>query len=252
MFARLAALSERISGIRGWAALPGAVLIVSLTVAVFGMYWDISTHLDNGRDPGPLAPMPTPTEKITASVSTRELTGDAQRTIAAKIELAPPGAAEGAEWLNITGWQGGGSVVDRLRETGPGTYETTKPIPVHGNWKTTLRLQRGRAVLGLPVYFPADPAIPVKGVPAPGRFTRQLIFDKDNLQREQKKGVSPILTTAAYLAVLALALALLAAITLGLRRLERSHLGTSCGPIVSRNLRRTRGGVRRPLEDPFS
>ena len=42
-------------GRRGWAALPGALLGVSLLTAVFGMYWDISLHLDNGRDPGPLA-----------------------------------------------------------------------------------------------------------------------------------------------------------------------------------------------------
>ena len=27
----------------------------SLLVAVLGMYWDISLHIDNGRDAGPLA-----------------------------------------------------------------------------------------------------------------------------------------------------------------------------------------------------
>ena len=27
----------------------------ALLIAVFGMYWDISTHLDAGRDPGPFA-----------------------------------------------------------------------------------------------------------------------------------------------------------------------------------------------------
>ena len=31
------------------------LLGVSLLVAVLGMYWDISLHIDNGRDPGPLA-----------------------------------------------------------------------------------------------------------------------------------------------------------------------------------------------------
>jgi len=55
LFARLAALAERITGIRGWASLPGAVLVGSLTIAVFGMYWDISLHIDEGRDAGPLA-----------------------------------------------------------------------------------------------------------------------------------------------------------------------------------------------------
>ena len=31
------------------------LLGMSLLVAVLGMYWDISLHIDNGRDPGPLA-----------------------------------------------------------------------------------------------------------------------------------------------------------------------------------------------------
>jgi hypothetical protein len=52
---RLADLAERATGLPGWAALPGTFLIGALLIAVFGMYWDISLHIDNGRDPGPLA-----------------------------------------------------------------------------------------------------------------------------------------------------------------------------------------------------
>src|SRR3954466_2417710 len=52
---RLAAFSERETGVAGWSSLPGAFLGISLLTAVFGMYWDISLHIDNGRDPGPLA-----------------------------------------------------------------------------------------------------------------------------------------------------------------------------------------------------
>src|SRR6476620_7658198 len=51
---RGAAVAERASGLPGWAARPTAVATVSLLVAVIGMYWDISLHIDNGRDPGPL------------------------------------------------------------------------------------------------------------------------------------------------------------------------------------------------------
>src|SRR6476659_5865901 len=53
--ARMGAATERISGIPGWAALPSFVSTVSLLVALFGMYWDISLHIGQGRDPGPLA-----------------------------------------------------------------------------------------------------------------------------------------------------------------------------------------------------
>src|SRR4051812_10820272 len=52
---KLADFSERQTGLPGWAALPSALIGGSLLIAVFGMYWDISIHIDKGRDPGPLA-----------------------------------------------------------------------------------------------------------------------------------------------------------------------------------------------------
>jgi len=52
---RLADFGERSSGFPGWVAFPSAVATVSLLTALFGMYWDISLHIDNGRDAGPLA-----------------------------------------------------------------------------------------------------------------------------------------------------------------------------------------------------
>src|SRR3954469_5652501 len=52
---RLGDFDERATGLPGWAALPGSFLAIVLLVAVFGMYWDISLHIDQGRDPGPLA-----------------------------------------------------------------------------------------------------------------------------------------------------------------------------------------------------
>src|SRR5438309_4414216 len=52
---RLVAFSERVSGMPAWSAMPLAILGGTLGIAVFGMYWDISIHLDKGRDPGPLA-----------------------------------------------------------------------------------------------------------------------------------------------------------------------------------------------------
>src|SRR4051812_49368357 len=52
---KLADLAERQTGLPGWASLPSALIGGSLLIAVFGMYWDISIHIDEGRDPGPLA-----------------------------------------------------------------------------------------------------------------------------------------------------------------------------------------------------
>src|SRR3954453_20780970 len=52
---RIADFSERVSGLPSWAALPAGVAGGALLIALLGMYWDISLHIDNGRDPGPLA-----------------------------------------------------------------------------------------------------------------------------------------------------------------------------------------------------
>src|SRR3954451_8103276 len=49
-----AELDERQIGIPGWPAMPPAFIGGSLLIAVFGMSWDISIHIDEGRDPGPL------------------------------------------------------------------------------------------------------------------------------------------------------------------------------------------------------
>lgn len=52
---KLAGFAERQWGVPAWVALAGEISSVSLLVALVGMYWDISLHIDNGRDPGPLA-----------------------------------------------------------------------------------------------------------------------------------------------------------------------------------------------------
>jgi hypothetical protein len=42
--------SERVSGQPAWASLPCGLAIISLISAVFGLYWDVSMHIDQGRD----------------------------------------------------------------------------------------------------------------------------------------------------------------------------------------------------------
>jgi hypothetical protein len=158
---------------------------------------------------------------VRARVTASDLAGGSKRTVALTVRLDPPTAADGAEWLDVTAWQGGGSVVDHLQRVAPGVYRTTQPIPVHGDWKTTLRLHKGNAVQGLAVYFPADPAIPAEAVPAPASFDRAFVTDKQLLQREQKTGVAPWLTLVAYLVVLGIALTVLAVLGWGLQRANR-------------------------------
>src|SRR5438270_10863878 len=51
---RLCAVSEN-QGLPGWAGIPVAIGTGALLIAAFGFYWDVSWHIDRGRDPGPFA-----------------------------------------------------------------------------------------------------------------------------------------------------------------------------------------------------
>jgi hypothetical protein len=51
----LAGFASRVGGLPTWAGLPALLAAVSLLCAMFGFYWDVSTHIDSGRDPGPFA-----------------------------------------------------------------------------------------------------------------------------------------------------------------------------------------------------
>src|SRR3954447_22105694 len=185
-------------------------------------------------------PQPVPSNPPKATVTLDQVKGGPQREANATVKLQPSDAANDARWLNVTAWQGGGKVVNPLKKIGPGTYRSTEPLPLYGTWKSTLRLQTGRSVLGLPIFMPDDKAIPVKGVPAPPQFTRQFQEDKKLLQREQKKGVSPVLTTIAYVSVLLIAVIVAILLILGLRKIRRSLGGGDQTPPPATGERRER------------
>ena len=157
-------------------------------------------------------------EGVRASVALTELTSAPEREVAARVTLQPRDAADDAEWLTVTAWQGDGLIVDRLRRVGDGVYETTQPIPVHGNWKALVRLHDGSSLTALPVFLPRDVAIPADEVPAPASFERAFVADHRILQREQKE-VSGVLPFVGYAVVLGIALALLSLLAWGLHRL---------------------------------
>jgi hypothetical protein len=158
-----------------------------------------------------------------AQVALRDIDRGEQRTVAATMRIEPRDSVKDPEFMNVTAWQGGGSVVDPLEKVGPGVYRTTKPIPVYGGWKSTLRIQQGDALISMPLFMPKDEAIPAAEVPAKASFTRAFQPDIEVLQRERKQGVSPALTVAAYLTVLAIALALIALIAWALLRVDRGE-----------------------------
>jgi hypothetical protein len=157
------------------------------------------------------------TSQLSASVALRDVSSGPQRSAMATVTMHPRDGAQHASWLTATAWQGGGLVVDRLRKVSEGVYQTTRPVPLYGDWKTMIRLHQGNAILGLPLYAPADPAIPVRGIAAPSSFDRPFFSDHELLQRESRTREAWI-TWGAYGTVLACTLALLAMLAWGLHR----------------------------------
>jgi hypothetical protein len=137
----------------------------------------------------------------------------------ATVRVDPPTGADDANWLTATAWQGGGLVVDRLERTAPGVYRSTRPLPLDGDWKTMIRLHSGNALTALPVYLPADPAIPVAGVPARPQVERAFGNEQKVLQRERKTAAGWLWGTA-YGIVLLIALGFLATLAWGVHRVS--------------------------------
>ena len=153
-----------------------------------------------------------------ATVTLTDTQPPPNREVKAQVQIDPPSATDNANWVQMTSWQGGGRVIDRLEQTGPGTYESTKAVPVHGDWKTMLRVHEGNSLLGIPVYMPADPAIPAPEVKAEPHFTRTFVDETKILQRELKDDVPGWTWAAASLVVLAISLSFILALAWGLGR----------------------------------
>jgi len=174
---------------------------------------------------------------VSGRVRLRELPGGDGRQVQATVRMDPPETADGADWFEATAWQGGALVVDPLRQIAPGVYRSTEPLPVHGSWKTMIRLHKGFSLTALPLYLPSDPAIPVGEIPAPASFDRRFGDEHRLLQREQTGG-GPALFAAAYSTVAAITLGLLALLAWALQRLATDGRGE----------RRRRRRRRLPLE----
>ncbi len=154
--------------------------------------------------------------KVEATFGVEDVTTD-PRTANITVQLDPADALDDPSWVQITSWQGQGLVVDALERTGEGRYRTTRPIPIHGDWKALLRLHDGRTQTAVPIYLPADAAIPADEITADDGMTRQAIPEIRILQRELTNSGGG-LWLLANLVVLACTLALVAAISWGVAR----------------------------------
>jgi hypothetical protein len=154
---------------------------------------------------------------VSATVDLRPVPGEGRADATVRLDAAD--AAEDAEWFHAISWQGGEPyVLAELERVGAGVYRSDEPLPVDGTWKTLIRLHEGNSLTLLPVYLPADSAIPAEGVPPTDGATREFVAEKEFLQREAKTDPGP-LALVAYLIVVAITLAFLSLVAWGLHRL---------------------------------
>lgn len=127
------------------------------------------------------------------------------------VRLSRPELARDGNWAYLLAWQGGGRVVAGLKDVGGGVLRSTAPVPIDGDWKSFLRLQKGRVQLAAPVRMPADPVLAFAGYPAPvaGPADRTMLRDTTLLQIERKKDGPLWAWKPAFLAVIAADLSLL-------------------------------------------
>jgi hypothetical protein len=141
------------------------------------------------------------------------------RTAVVGIQL-PNDFLDDPAWLQVTSWQGGGLVVTPMERIGPGLYRSTEPVPLHGSWKTLVRIHDGRTLTAVPIYLPADEAIGEEEIPAEDGTVRSAIPEVEILQRELKE-TGGGLWAVANLVVLFCTLALVAAMSWGVGRYSR-------------------------------
>ena len=157
-----------------------------------------------------------------AKVALTEVTTAPKRTVNADVRLNPASAGDGAEWLTVTAWQGGGLVVNRLKKIGAGHYRTTQAIPVHGDWKALdppAQGQHAQRAADLPARGLRDPG---QGGPGHARASRGRSPPTTRSCSASRRAPSGGLWAIAYALVAAIALALLALLAWGLHRLARS------------------------------
>jgi hypothetical protein len=164
-----------------------------------------------------------------AAATLTELPGPpGQRLVSADVQLTPPDmVSDHPEWVTILSWQGRmendrGLVVDRLHKVGPGHYRSTRPVPVWGSWKTLMRVQDGYTMTAVPIYEPADEAIPAAEVPALAQTTRPFVQEITILQRERDLNAPAWLFTAGSIVVLIFTLMVIAALTWGAGRINNA------------------------------
>jgi len=128
---------------------------------------------------------------------------DKQRVGDVTVRFSDPSITKDAQWVYALSWQGGGRFYDHMVQQADGTWRTTKPVPLQGNWKTLVRVHGGKTMLSVPVRFPPDPGIGFAGYPDRPHVDRAMVSDTKLMQIERRDDAPMWAWVPATLAVLA-------------------------------------------------
>lgn len=158
--------------LRGYGpGLPGAVVAIAGALAVLAL----------------VVPFPRHGTDVNATVRTTAA-GDGLVNVAVTVDK--PGAVRDADWFEAMAWQGGSKVRARMHETAPGEWQSERPVPVGGRWKTMVRMSKGQVLAAVPVAFPADPEIGAGPIPLAAERTAPFARDTRLLMREAHNGAA--------------------------------------------------------------
>ncbi|HUQ00505.1 MAG TPA: hypothetical protein VM093_08605 [Aeromicrobium sp.] len=162
-------------------------------------------------------------KNATATVDTQQVGMPGKPEIIAKVKVSPANLIDDhPTYVAMLSWQGGGEgvITDRLRRTGPDTWESTRPVPAYGNWKTLLRVQDGRMLTAVPIYMARDRALGAPELPASKHFTRAFVPEIKILQRERSFDAPAWLWGAANIVVLICTLGVILGLAMATSRIS--------------------------------
>jgi len=137
------------------------------------------------------------------------------------LTLSPPDAAVGADWFELSSWQGGGSAQTPLVEDSPGHYHGAAPVPTGATWKTLVWLAKGPVMMATAVSFPADLQYGQGPVTPKPVQTVQFSASSSWLMRESHDGaVWP--AVVAYTGLFSIAAVWIAVLLIGFASVSRS------------------------------